>query len=308
MKINQISIIYSFKATVYVLLALIVVLSSCEPKEIDQDDKDLEIEDDSTIYLSKVFEYVYAPGQHASIAKPSDTINIMGNPAKHSGWLYLGGFGGYVIAGFSENIPNVDGYDFEVFALKGASPEPAVVYVMKDENGDNLPNDTWYEFKGSQFAESIRDFELTYYKATSDSSDIAWRDVSGNEGVLHSGYGSAYTSGWWWQYTLTNEIKFKGTRLPDAYENNPVNGTAHWTVPENRFEWGYAENNSGQDYDTSKGSNLFDISNAVDETGNFIHLDNIRFIKIQSAVFQQAGWLNEISPEIRGAAGLRKKK
>jgi hypothetical protein len=50
--------------------------------------------------------------------------------------------------------------------------------------------------------------------------------------------------------------------------------------------------------------NLFDISNAVDASGNAVNLAGIRFIKIQSAVFQVAGWLNEISTEVSGAADL----
>ena len=40
--------------------------------------------------------------------------------------------------------------------------------------------------------------------------------------------------------------------------------------------------------------------------GNAIKLPSIRFIKIQTAVFQQAGWLNEVSTEVRGAKDLRK--
>jgi len=44
----------------------------------------------------------------------------------------------------------------------------------------------------------------------------------------------------------------------------------------------------------------------VDSLGNTVTLTNIRFIKVQTAVLQQAGWLNEVSTEIRGAKDLRK--
>ena len=47
-----------------------------------------------------------------------------------------------------------------------------------------------------------------------------------------------------------------------------------------------------------------DISNAVDGSGNLANLSKIDFIKVQSGVFQVAGWLNEISTEISGAADL----
>jgi hypothetical protein len=106
-----------------------------------------EPEDNSAAYISEVFEYVYGPGQHAKIAKPTDASNFIGEP-KADKWVYLGGFGGYVIAGFNHDVVNGTGEDFEVFALQGASPEPAVVYVMSDTNGDGKPNETWYELKG----------------------------------------------------------------------------------------------------------------------------------------------------------------
>jgi hypothetical protein len=84
-----------------------------------------------------------------------------------------------------------------------------------------------------------------------------------------------------------------------------VNGGQYWTVPKDKFIWGYAENNFGTDYDKSVGANKLDISNAIDSLGNSVSLTNIRFIKIQTAVFQQAGWTNEVSAEIRGAKELK---
>ena len=283
------------------LVVFVLTFPACEPPEVIE-------EEDTMVYLSEVFEYVYGPGQHAAQAKSTDTQFIIGNPAKHSGWLYLGGFGGYVVAGFSANIPNLEGADFEVFALPGAGPEPAVVSVMSDDNNDGLPNETWYELKGSRFENSQRKYTVTYYKALSDTVNITWSDSESNTGELKAGFGptpgKAYTSTWWWSETLTDIVAFEGTRLPDAYEYNQVGETSSWTVPEGRFEWGYAENKSGTDYDSKNHSNRLDISNAVDANGNPVHLDHIRFIKIQSAVLQQAGWLNEVSPEIRGAGGL----
>ncbi|MBV5342718.1 PKD domain-containing protein, partial [bacterium] len=94
-------------------------------------------------------------------------------------------------------------------------------------------------------------------------------------------------------------------RLPDSYENTGTATTQLWTVPAGKYAWGYAENNSGTDYDSDKGSNKLDISNAVDEHGNPVSLPNIRFLKIQTAVLQQAGWLNEVSSELRGAKELK---
>jgi hypothetical protein len=257
-------------------------------------------------YVTKVFDYVYAPGQHALLAKKTDISNFIGEPTNDKGFLYLGGFGGYVVAGFDHNVVNGDGFDFEVIALKGASPEPGIVYVMSDTNGDGLPNESWYELKGNQFSNSKRHYWVKYYKALSETSNVTWKDSEGKTGELKSGFGSNYSSVWWWPATTTDGITFHGTRLPDSYDDNSSNGVQNWVVPNNRFTWGYTKNLNGTDYDSDLGANKFDISNAVDSLGNAVNLPNIRFIKIQTAVFQQAGWLNEVSTEVRGAKDLRK--
>ena len=277
---------------IYVLtISGIVFLSSCKKESQD-------------IFITDVFEYVYAPGQHASLALKTDIQYIKGDPAKHNKWLYLGGFGGYVIAGFPVEIKNHEGADIEIYALKGAGPEPAVVYVMQDVNQDGIPNETWYELKGNQTEFSDRYYELTYFKPGSITSNIKWKDNKGVSGELVPGYGSINSSGWWWSETRADSIKFTGTLLPDAYDNIPVNGVDYWTVPVNRFQWGYAENQFGTDFDSEKGVNKLDISNAIDSGGNSISLSGIRFIKIQSSVFQIAGMTNEVSSEIRGARAI----
>jgi len=258
----------------------------------------------SSAYITRVFDYVYAPGQHALLANQKDTSNFTGEPTNDKGWLFLGGFGGYVVAGFNHNVINDAGFDFEVYALQGASPEPGVMYVMPDTNGDGLPNETWYELKGNQFANSHRNYWVRYYKATTDSANIRWKDSEGTRGELLSGFSSKYSSSWWWPATKNDSITFHGTRLPDSYDNNSSGGTEYWVVPPARFTWGYAKNSNGTDYDPAVGANKFDISNAVDSLGNTVNLQEIRFIKIQTGVLQQAGWLNEVSTEVRGAKDL----
>jgi len=282
------------------LVIFLVFAYSCknsDPQEV------LEPTDESA-YISHVFEYVYGPGQHAKLATMADTANFIGKPST-DGWLYLGGFGGYVIAGFNHDVLNGDGNDFEVYALQGSSPEPAVVYVMSDNNGDGKPNETWYELKGNQLANSKRNYWVRYYKAASDSANISWLDSDGIKGELKCGYGAKYSAGWWWPAITSDSITLRGTRLPDAYDDNSANGAEFWVVPKDRFTWGYAENLYGTDYDTSLASNKLDISNAVDAEGNSVSLSKIRFIKVQTAVFQQAGWTNEVSSEVKGAKDLR---
>jgi hypothetical protein len=285
---RTVSVFRSFKKLpAFLLLAIAVVLSSCTP------DPDPE----GPVYLSEVFEYVYGPGQHAAMAQPLDTQYLTGNPDRHQGWLYLGGYGGYVIAGFPRDIKNEEGADFELIALKGAAPEPAIVFVMADTNGNGRPDETWYELAGSLQDETVRNYSVSYFKPESAGANIRWEDNRGASGELQSMYGSASSASWWWPGTPADRITFTGSRLPAIYENTD----GIWKVPTNRVQWGYAENNYGTDYDASTGSNWLDISNAIDEKGMPAKLATIRFLKIQSAVFQQAGQTNEVSPEIRGA-------
>ncbi len=280
---------------VSVLALIVLTIQSCKP-EITEEEL-------NSNYISEVIEYVYAPGQHAKLVKLSDINNFIGDPKDKTGWLYLGSFGGYVIAGFATDVTNVEGADFEIYSY-GNSPEPAVVSVMADENADGKPNEKWYELKGNQFENSKRNYWVRYYKAATTSSNIRWKDSEGVQGELISGYGATNSANWWWSQTLTDSITLKGTRLPNAYENNPVDGEQYWTVPSSRFTWGYAENPYGTDFDLVTKSNKLDISNAVDSLGNSVNLTKIRFLKIQSSVLQQAGWTNEVSPEVRGAKGF----
>jgi len=289
--------------SLFTSILLSVIVLSCKGSD-SEPQSDTASNENAGSYISEVFEYVYGPGQHAKIAKPTDIANFIGIP-KDDKWLYLGGFGGYVIAGFNHNVTNGSGADFEVFALQGTSPEPAIVYVMSDTNGDGKPNETWYELTGNQFSNSKHNYWVRYYKAMNDTSNIKWKDSEGTLGELICGYGATNSAAWWWPSTTTDSITFHSARLPDAYDNNSVNGSQYWVVPKNRFIWGYAENLYGTDYDNTTGANKLDISNAVDSLGHAVVLPHIRFIKIQTGVLQQAGWTNEVSSEIRGAKDLR---
>ena len=257
----------------------------------------------SSAYVSKVFDYVYSPGQESALVKMTDIANFIGEPSVNKGCLHLGGFGGYVIAGFDHNVENGEDVDFEIFSLKGDWPEPGVVYVMSDTNNDGKPNDTWYELKGNQYKNSLHNYWVTYYRNDDDSTNIAWLDSKGSRGELVSGSGSKYTAGWWWSATKKDSVTFTGTRLPDAFDQD---ATGRWFVPRTRFTKGYAKNVTGADYDPVLGANSFDISNAVDSLGYSVELPNIRFIKVQTGVFQRAGWINEVSTDVLGAKDLRK--
>ena len=90
----------------------------------------------------------------------------------------MGGFGGYIVLGFPQSIPNVTGeYDFKIkgnayynskigTGALGGSAEPGIVFVSKDVNGNGKPDDEWYELKGSEYRQDTetRGYEITYHR------------------------------------------------------------------------------------------------------------------------------------------------
>jgi len=260
-------------------------------------------------YITKVFDYQYGPGQFAAII-PADWKgdDFIGQPwTGTKSYTSLGGWGGYLIAGFDHSVKNVDGADFGIYTQPGAGSEPGVVYVMYDANKDGIPNDgDWAEIKGSEYnnSETIHNYQVTYLKPSSGGDgNVTWKDNQGNNGELIPGYGIGT---WWWSgFGDLTEVVFTGERLPNAYINtSTLAGIQNWEVRSGMFSYGYAECYFNLDYNNSLKANLFDISNAVDQAGNPANLPGITFIKVQSGVFQIAGWLNEISPEISGAVDL----
>jgi hypothetical protein len=258
-------------------------------------------------YITSVFDYKYGPGQHASlIPKDWKGTDFIGQPwIAPKQYTSLGGWGGYIVAGFDHIVKNVEGADFAIFTQPGPSSEPGVVFVMNDDNADGIPNDAdWAEIKGSEYThpETIHDYQVTYYKPVGNGN-ITWKDNKGNVGELKPVF---ETASWWWSgYGTNTEIVFTGVRLPNAYKNISTQADIeNWVVNPSMFTYGYAECYNNLDYNKSLKANVFDISDAVDKVGNKVNLTGISFIKIQSGVFQVAGWLNEISTEVSGAVDL----
>ena len=281
----------------FAFIALLFLFSfSCKEKE-----KEL-LADKPHAYATYVFDYHYGPGQHAHLAKRPDWIN--GDFSTET--ILLGGWGGYIVLGFDHDVYNTEGKNLVVCCGASVSPEPGIIYLMDDTNGNGLPDDEWFEIKGSEIdhPDCIRDYQLTYYKPKNADDNVTWRDKFGNIGEIPQ-------SGKWWWKQDADSVGFTGTRLPDAYYNSAPEGSpAYWIVYPNLFKYGYAENGKGiggeiaSDYSEKLKGNLIDISDAIDKEGNPAQLKKIRFIKIQTGVFQQAGWLGEVSTEINGVGEL----
>ena len=114
----------------------------------------------SSANFNRVYEYTPAPGQFINELKTGgfdgsqtteeSAVTYAEQRLNANNWVSLGGFGGYIVVGFDHSIDNTGYYDFAVVGNSfSGSSEPGIVWVMQDENGDGLPNDNWYELRGS---------------------------------------------------------------------------------------------------------------------------------------------------------------
>jgi hypothetical protein len=273
-------------------------------------------------YIAEVYEYKPAPGQYINSSPygvPSSAHSIVD---ALNGTLNLGAFGGYVIFRFEKPVENHEdnpyGIDFSVFGNPSEQwSEPGVVSVMKDENGNGLPDDTWYELAGSDhyFSTTIREYKITYENPGEDeAADVPWKDNQGNQGFIYEN--SFHTQPY---YPLNDSFpsinkesySLEGTRLKSVvdtsnpsnikfykrafgYADNQQRGTAPYTMPDNPYT--REKENSGGD--------AFDIDWAIDSSGNYVNLDTVHFVKVHNGIMANAGWMGEISTEITGAVDV----
>ena len=252
---------------------------------------------------NKVYEFVAAPGQFVNEGYTANTMTeavaFAEERMKSNNYVSLGGFGGYIVVGFDHSVENSGDYDLEI---KGnpfsGSSEPGVVWVMQDENGDGLPNDTWYELKGSEFGKSttIADYEVTYYRPSAAQMDVQWTDNLGNSGKIDY-LGQFHRQDYYYpQWVEADHYTLRGTRL--GAQNSDIGGGAggsYWVNAD--YEWGYVDNYSKIDM-ISGGGNRFRISDAVTFDGQPIKLKYIDFVKVHTAVNAKSGSLGEISTEV----------
>lgn len=266
---------------------------------------------------NKVFDYTPAPGQFINELKTGGfdgtqttmeaAIAYAEKRMNDKNWVSLGGFGGYIIVGFDHSINNSGGYDISILGNSfSGSSEPGIVWVMQDENGNGLPDDTWYELAGSETgkATTIQNYEVTYYRPMGAMLPVQWTDNLGNYGevdYLKQFHRQDYYYPLWIEedsYTLT------GTCIEPRNIDASGNGS-YWVNKE--YDWGYADNFSPVDRlteeDNAEGginSNHFKISNAIDFECEPINLTFIDFVKVQCGVNAKSGWLGELSTEVCG--------
>ena len=242
----------------------------------------------SNMYVTNMFEFLPAPGQNTN-----KTLGI--NTAAESlkgkkGLVSLGAWGGYIVLGFDHTVINEPGKE-DIIVYNNAQSnfaEPAIVWVMQDENGNAKPDDTWYELKGSEFGKEgyVRNYEITYTKPAVGGS-VAWKDNKGQTGTVNIFSASFQSFPSWLTGT---EYTLKGSLLPST---GIKPGGMITSMP---FGFGYADNIVGGD--------KLDIANAVDKEGNAKSLSGIDFIKIQTGIQANLGVLGELSTEVVGVADL----
>lgn len=285
-------------------------------------------------FIAKVYDFMPAPGQFVhTVPMISDDMTyeqvieevskqLVGD--ERPGMISLGAFGGYVVFGFDHPVVNVEGqYDFKIYgnAFKadlsetGGSSESGIVMVSCDTNGNGLPDDEWFELKGSEHdnAATVRNFTIVYQRPsqTSTSEDIYWTSNSELYPSGTIGTNQFHTQSYWPGWLGDEDtLSFTGTRLRNnGTDMSEDHDGSYWVL--DFFEWGYVDNVPDFVNDRELGTMVpnpdspgFDISNAVDSEGNKVELKSVDFIKVYTALNQMCGWLGETSTEVCGARDL----
>lgn len=253
----------------------------------------------------QVVEYLPAPGQYinevangsAQITSAQEACEYAETRFLKNDYVSLGGWGGFIIVKFNESIPNSGGYDFAISSNSfDSSNEPGIVWVMSDTNKNGLPDDVWYELKGSYFGEEgyERNYWVTYHRPGA-KENTPWEDSNGETGEINW-LGNYHSQDYYYpQWIKEDNITFYGSRLPSRAEQDEVTG-----IWQNKpFEWGYADN-FGEDFIEQTHQNRFKISDAITETNEEANLKSIDFVKVQTAINGTTKLLGENSTEVMG--------
>lgn len=285
-------------------------------------------------YISKVFEFKPAPGQFVNELpqyEVGDTYPDILRKVEESicgtekVLVSLGGYGGTIVFGFDHMVENKAGkYDFKIWGnafyadanpnpnapAEGGSCEPGIVLVSYDANQNGIPDDLWYELAGSEYfkSQTLKKYQITYYKPISDKqptpdSDypylndityIKWKSNRADSGYIarNTFHAQSYYPLW----CKEDSLVFQGTKLANNYIDESGEGKFYVQYA---YRWGYADN-----HPNNRERSGFDISWAVDSTGNSVTLPGIHFVKVYTGVNQYCGWLGETSTEIMGAEDL----
>lgn len=254
----------------------------------------------SSASISKVYEYTPAPGQFindgVSLTTQEEACSYAFERLSQGQFVSLGAFGGYLTAGFDHSVESSTdgGFDLQITGnAHSSSSEPGIIWVSQDENGNGLPDDTWYELRGSEYGkpETWQDYAVTYYRPAENGMSIEWTDNRGGSGTIDYLPAYHHQDTYFPAWITSGSYTLRGTRLEDRLVDENGNGSLWIGHP---FDWGYADNWSGTDPDIDK----FRISDAVRWDGEPADLTYIDFVKIQCGVQAKGGWTGEQSTEL----------
>ena len=290
-----------------IALVAAIAFTGCK-KDVNNDIKTgapvREVTAASSKFITKVFEYLPAPGQfiNESLGSLAGAQRIIGDVSQ-TGMISLGGYGGYIVFGFDHSITNRQGYDLAIYGNPLGPTlqwsEPGIVMVSQDSNGNGLPDDQWYELAGSEYnaAGTIKNYEITYTNPNA-TANVNWTDNQGQSGQVEV---NRYHNHNYYPLFAPNQVSttFKGTLLKSTWGKNGE------IFINNPFAWGYTDSWSTGDNYADNMYNSFDISWAVNSTGQTVNLVTIDFVKVYTGQNEKGNtMLGEISTEVRGAADL----
>ncbi len=270
----------------------------------------------SSMFSTQVFSYIPAPGQFVGeseelqAADEQAAIAWAQKTLEKRNYVSLGSFGGFMVVGFDHSVGGQGAeYDFAIegnsfIAKHGASNEPGIVWVMQDVNGNGLPDDEWYQLKGSEFDNDGYNpsLSVTYYRPEAPASPVEWSASDGARGsidymsVIHPQ--PFYYPSW----IETSSYVLSGPMLKPR---NHRDDDGFWANPP--YDWGYADNVGSDSFQATIGGvegqfNGFKLSNAILPDGQPVSLQYVDFVKVQNAVLAKSGPLGEVSTEVLSVA------
>ena len=244
---------------------------------------------------NKVYHYIPAPGQFIDFQTNSSyasALQSIQNKINSGGDLWhIGAMGGYWMVGFDHSIADVkDRADFAVGGNAFAGwCEPGIVWVMQDENGNGLPDDTWYEIKGSETGkkDTKQRYAITYFKPTAQRANTNWVDNIGGKGSVDwlGAHGQAY---YYPMFIAEDHYTLVGTCLTSTF------GMSGSLETSKCYDWGYVDNISSF---ADRPGGLFWIEDAIHADGTPARLTHIDFVKVHTATTGKGAAVGEISTE-----------
>jgi hypothetical protein len=244
-------------------------------------------------------------------------------PAEYANLCLVPGMGQYAAGGngFGWSLGSIGGYEVwrvghrDKYRITGnplgAWGEPGAIWVQEDRNGNDLPDEMWYELKGSEDDPSKPGHSMMHRRY-----GITFMEA-GSEGLLKWGASSQmvqciyYVDSWGradvffsqWPETSLSYITFTTTLVRNAVRPLPIMHTIEGGAG---GMWGYVDVPYTPSPDGSYDFDEFPIKRAIRADGTPVTLTNVRFIKVQTACFGYGSIFGDLSTEIYSADFLGK--